>query len=959
MPPFAEWFRACHGYEPYPWQGRLAAHVVEYGKWPDTIGVPTGAGKTATLDIALHALAAEADLPPPRRKAPRRVVMVVDRRTVVDQSFERASLIRQRLVEAEDGPLAVVRERLRALMGIDAELEAPLQLALLRGGVPRDDGWARRPDQALIALSTVDQVGSRLLFRGYGVSPTMRSLHAGLLGQDTLFLLDEVHLARAFEETLTSLRERWRSWAEVSLPSRWQVSTLSATSGDAAAFALSDDDRRLPSLARRLGARKPLRLVELATATHDRQRRLSKPWVAGLAKEARSLIDAGCSCVGVVVNRVDTAAAVAAELERVGTADVLLVTGRMRGPDRAEVAQQLADRAGPSWVATDAGRPFVCVATQAIEAGADLDFDGMVTELASLDSLIQRFGRANRTGRHESAPVVVVAPKKPESIDDPVYGAALGPTWAFLLGLGEGADVGPDSIDGVLDGADESVRAPSPRAAVLLPAHPDLLSQTSHAVHPDPDPGLYLRGLDPPRAEISIVWRADVDIEDPDRSARRLAAVPPTAWEALQLPFGAALGWLANSEAPSVADVEGDAARDRVPARSRVGLRWTGGNVEVVGARDIRPGDTIVLPSERGGLASGNFAPRAREPVLDAGDLARTVRDGRPLLRLDPAVHPGLEALAGVPSGPDGHAVSAADAARAVRKWLPMAAAAADSSTHLGKLLGLLVSTGVGPEWLGGAWLLRGTTRLPASAVLLLARGRSVAPPDQGITADDRSWLSSTPVALQTHLAGVERFARSFAVATGLPPTLVDDLASAGRWHDLGKAHPQFQVLLHGGDEIRAAGGPLLAKSGPRLADRDGRRRAYARSGLRRGFRHEMASVSLLQGDAGQQLLDACHDPDLVLHLVASHHGHARPFAPLEGEGAPPVRPTFNVDSDGVELAAPADHGLDRLDSGVADRFWRLQRRYGWWGLAWLEALLRLADHRRSEAEERDEESRR
>jgi CRISPR-associated endonuclease/helicase Cas3 len=87
-------------------------------------------------------------------------------------------------------------------------------------------------------------------------------------------------------------------------------------------------------------------------------------------------------------------------------------------------------------------------------------------------------------------------------------------------------------------------------------------------------------------------------------------------------------------------------------------------------------------------------------------------------------------------------------------------------------------------------------------------------------------------------------------------------------------------------------------------------------------------------------------DRDLVFHLIASHHGHARPFAPVCLDEHPPeVRGQLA----GVAIALDAGQRRQlvpahRLDSGLADRFWRLTRRFGWWGLAYREAIQRLAD---------------
>jgi CRISPR-associated endonuclease/helicase Cas3 len=160
--------------------------------------------------------------------------------------------------------------------------------------------------------------------------------------------------------------------------------------------------------------------------------------------------------------------------------------------------------------------------------------------------------------------------------------------------------------------------------------------------------------------------------------------------------------------------------------------------------------------------------------------------------------------------------------------------------------------------------------------------------------------------------------------------------------HDIGKADPRFQAWLRGGNPIKPD--ELIAKSRKSGQNMAAIERARRLAGYPKGGRHELASVALLsQGIDGIEDVDN----DLLLHLVGSHHGRCRPFAPVI-EDADPISVNY------LDWSACSDHKLENAGSGVSDRFWRLIRRYGWYGLAYLETLVRLADHRQSAVEEKE-----
>ena len=342
---FPAFFEALWNYPPFPWQAYLAKQVCACG-WPRALDLPTASGKTAAIDIALFHLAVEADSGK-QRTAPVRICFVVDRRLVVDGAYDRAGCIARKLTQAEEGILRRVADGLRRLAG-DAE---PLRVVRLRGGAPMEPDWVRSPSQPTIVVSTVDQVGSRLLFRGYGVSDSMRPVHAGLLGSDALFLLDEAHLSEPFVETLDWVRRyQGPQWVEQSAVP-FGVVHLSATlaPGDTVSFRLREEDRAHAVLGRRLTARKLARLAKAKARLQDEPAALA----GGFADQALELVerDPSARVVAIVVNRVALARLiqeiVLKRLQDTDTdreAEVTLLTGRSRPLDRERLLKEVLPR---------------------------------------------------------------------------------------------------------------------------------------------------------------------------------------------------------------------------------------------------------------------------------------------------------------------------------------------------------------------------------------------------------------------------------------------------------------------------------------------------------------------------------------------------------------------------------------------------------------------------------------
>lgn len=867
---FDSMFRAIHGYDPFPWQSEAARRLVAADTFTG-VNVPTASGKTAMIDVAVYTAA---------QGGPRRIAFIIDRRVVVDEAYSRA----QRIAKAFAGP--DMKEFATSL--------GPIQVVQLRGGVYGDDDWVFYPDRLTIIISTIDQVGSRLLHRGYGVSPRMASLHAGFVGNNALYIVDEAHLSTPFVETVKAAQGHG---ADV----RLITMTATPVAETAGVVELTAEDRSHPILKKRFKASKQARLFSVPDNEDDFVKKALVE-IKNLAETAR--------VIGVVVNRVSTARRIWKSLNK-DKQRAELLTGRIRPYDRDRLMERLLPEIQAGRVRKE-GAPLFLVATQTIEVGADLDFDALFTEAAPLDALRQRFGRLDRLGELGiTRGTILYRPKLDENkkeLPDAIYGTAIHDTWKWLKKVAK-----EDSVDFGILALEKSIRKIEPstmepkHAPVLLPAHITLLGQTGGEA-PYLDVSSWLHGAQSGSADVSLVWRADLLPDSTDLWAQIVALRQPLTQETLEVPIFAARAWLEGLRVPEVTDLEGleSFTRTRGNAEKPI-LLWRGtDDSRVVYPEDIRPGDILILPSNYGGCDSYGWNPKSSEPVEDIADFCSLERQKDHVVRLVPELTGWLGKTEGM-----------------VRDAV-MEVIASETEVDL--------ETGIDHDRVKASHkTLRGLLAEVKHPLLDFFQGQyEIERHPLGLalrsgTIDEIETILSggVEVTLDQHLEGVANLVDSLTV--GHPER--ERILIAARHHDLGKKEPRFQLMLHG-NPLDAASGPILAKSGLRKVSE--RRAAYAESGLPKGFRHELASLDFIGSS------DLVEFDMLVRHLIATHHGFGRPWFPA--------------------CADPESPGVVHIPigSGWVRSFAALLAHYGPWGLADLELLLRSSDVRQSIKEQEE-----
>ncbi|MFN8626909.1 MAG: DEAD/DEAH box helicase [Candidatus Binatia bacterium] len=603
---FETFFHDATTFGPYPWQEEVATQGL-----PSVLSVPTGLGKTEGVALAW----AWRRLVKQAANEPRHLIYCLPMRVLVQQT-------RQRLEQCFD--------RLRDKQGLNVSV-----YTLMGGDV--DEEWVSHPEDPWVLVGTQDMLLSRALNRGHSMSRFEWPVHFGLLNVDCRWIVDEVQLMGPGLWTTAQLdwmrQRRFKIMREC--PTTWMSATASTSF-------LSTTDRRkdglhqaelfqmewtVPATAddatrRRFeqlrDARRP---IELLLPPSEKKAPPLERWLAEQVVEQHQ---AGTLSL-VVCNTVTLAQAVFAALSCDSTPKILL-TSRFRAVDRRAREQRLLAfeerRKAASGIAMPDDPGLLCVCTQVIEAGVDISAHRLWSECAPWPSMVQRLGRLNRDGRDQGAQAYVwftggskakrksgAARVGPYAAEEVMLGRRLIEVCSPLSAKQSAREALEILAQGKhaaeLNKALQPAPTPLPRAVDLyglFSTEPDVFGGFT-------DVSAFVRG-DDPDADVTVFWRAWSSKGSPREEERTGPAFRPEEgcpvpmWELSKLLQATrSLAWAWNDQ---------------------VG-RW-----ESTRADDVRPGMRLMLQGSAGGyepVRGWTGDRRSRLNDLDPPGAGRTMKD--------------------------------------------------------------------------------------------------------------------------------------------------------------------------------------------------------------------------------------------------------------------------------------------------------------------------------------------
>lgn len=895
---FVEYFQAITGNTPFPWQQRMYEEFAR-GNIPSTANIPAGLGKTSVVIIWLIALALHPD------KMPRRLVYVVNRRTVVDQTTTEVEKVRTALTKPE---LARVHDGLAKLCALplpkpeEPSKTSPLAISTLRGQFAANREWSADPTRPAVIIGTVDMVGSGLLFSRYTVGFKLRPHHAAFLAQDSLLVHDEAHLEPAFQKLLESIVTEQNSSND---PRKLRVMELSATtrSESAAPFKITKEDKDNDSIKNRLHAMKKLSLVILYDGEKEQEK---------ITECALSLADSK-RAVLIFVRSVVDATKIAVEIgKKAGTDRVLTLTGTMRGEERDKLVKQPVFKRflPPDPKETPAvGDTVWLVATSAGEVGVNFSADEMICDLSTYESMAQRLGRLNRFGECADSTVTVVCPAvigkkdKQGKITQTEMDIARERTLALLQKLG--GDACPAALERL--NAAERLAAFSPppqmRTATAIQYDAWVLTSIRKPIAARPPVAPFLHGEDewqPP--ETHIAWRDDPEII----KGLLLEAYPP---EDLLDDFPLKPHELLRDTSKRIAEtlssrIEKYFQELNVDEKDReLPPAWL---ISESGATDIFPlisSDELRLAYMRPNHNSANKSLIKTHKSTLEDKIANAIL-------ILPSCLAGISAQGLLDS--DAKADNSPDVARIEGVRFRLRSSCSEVPTEhatayrLVRVVDTCLNDEKGKESPHRYWLwLDAKNKVDA--------GKKTALKPETLTDHTEAVVSNVAA-----IAG-KLFPNEPAPEE---PNLYRCLCIAAKLHDTGKDRQPWQRGIGNTAYDRAKPETIFAKSGSSMRRRN----------LSQKYRHEFgalgsAAAHALTQDEFVGLSEM--ERDIVLHLIAAHHGRARPHFPVEEIF------DYNCSPD-VSMA---------LSTEIPLRFGRLQQKFGRWGLVWLESILRSADY--------------